>query len=48
MVQSAEKVRSGPNMRWYNHFDPDKNKFGEISKDMAAEISMMDEDSLVM
>lgn len=44
MVHSAEKVRHGPNLRWYTRFDPDKNKFEEISSEQQKEIALIDED----
>ena len=44
MVHETGKVREGPNLRWYSRFDPDKNRFEEITKDRAQEIAMLDED----
>jgi replicative DNA helicase len=44
MVHSAEKVRNGPNLRWYSRFEPDKARFEEISRDEASELGVLDED----
>jgi len=44
MVNSAEKVREGPDLYWYNRFDPARGRFSEITKDDAYEISRTDED----
>ena len=44
MVHSAQKVRNGPNLDWFSHFDPAGNHFEEISRTKADELSMMAED----
>ena len=44
MIHSAEKVRNGPNLRWYTRFDPEKNRFEEITQEAALELGAMDDD----
>lgn len=44
---SAEKVRNGPNLRWHTRFEPDRNDFSEITKEMAEVLKMEDEDRSV-
>lgn len=45
MYNSAEKVREGPNLRWWSYFDPARNRFQEISELVATEQRAMDRES---
>ena len=44
MVHSAQKVRNGPNLDWFSEFNPAKNRFQEISKEKADELSLLADD----
>lgn len=44
MAQSAEKVREGEGVRWFNRFDIAKMDFRELSKEQAQELVASDED----
>lgn len=46
MVNEAGKVREGPSLRWWTHFDPAKNQWGEVSAAQAEEIKANDQDRL--
>lgn len=43
MINSAEKMREGPMVRWYTLFDPAKGRFEEITLDEANEYDLNDE-----
>lgn len=44
LVHSAEKVRSGPQARWYTNFDPAQARFEEVSRERAEELQSLDDD----
>jgi replicative DNA helicase len=44
LVHSAQKMRNGANVDWFSEFNPAANRFDEISKDRADELSMLAED----
>lgn len=44
LKMSAPKVREGENVTWYTRFEPERNRFEEISKDVATDLSIEDVD----
>jgi hypothetical protein len=38
----AVKLREGPNASWYSRFEPERNRFDEISKESADELRIVD------
>lgn len=45
MVHSTEKVRNGPQVRWYTEFDPARARYRQISRDQAQGMAVNDEDA---
>lgn len=42
MRYEAVKLREGPNVGWFTRFEPERNRFEEISKEIAREIEIND------
>ena len=45
MTLSAEKVRLGPQPKWYIRFQPDLGRFDQITREQAIDIAAQDEDN---